>query len=92
MQPLRHDWRYIPNITSSAIVNAPPPDNLAYALQLFGHAGMTNKHTRNKMVRLFGDHGRRSKVRGRQGRLARSLAVQVAVLLRRCSGGWAAGR
>jgi hypothetical protein len=42
---------------------APPPDNLTKALQLFGHAGFTNKHTKNKMVKLFEDHSGKKKVR-----------------------------
>jgi hypothetical protein len=62
LRPLHHDWRYIANVTSSAIINAPPPDNLAKALQLFGHAGFTNKHTKNKMVKVFRDHWGRKKV------------------------------
>ena len=63
-----HDPRYMVNVTSSAIINASPPDNLAKALQLFGHAGFTNKHTKNKMVKVFEDHRGRKQVGG-TGRL-----------------------
>ena len=50
---LAADHRFMPQIVSSAIANAPPPDGLLKALHLMGHAGHTNKHTRNKMCRLF---------------------------------------
>ncbi len=67
MAALEHDVRYMANVTTSAIINAPPPDGLAKALQAFGHAGMTNRHTKNKMVKIFQDHKDRSKVRRRAG-------------------------
>jgi hypothetical protein len=48
-----------PQIVSSAIANAPPPDGLVSALHLLGRAGFTNKQTRNKMCKLFDADGER---------------------------------
>ena len=48
----------MPQIVSSAIANAPPPDGLVSALHLLGRAGFTNAKTRNKMCKLFDLDGR----------------------------------
>lgn len=61
------DYRYMEQIISSAITNAPPPDMAVRVQQWFGRAGFTNKRTRNKMVRLFKDHHSRKKLLNRQG-------------------------
>ncbi|GBF95465.1 hypothetical protein Rsub_07815 [Raphidocelis subcapitata] len=55
---LGRDFRFMPQIVSSAIANAPPPDGLVSALHLLGRAGFTNKVTRNKMCKLFDADGK----------------------------------
>ncbi|KAI8466328.1 MAG: hypothetical protein J3K34DRAFT_485023 [Monoraphidium minutum] len=55
---LKRDFRFMPQIVSSAIANAPPPDGLVGALHLLGRAGFTNKNTRNKMCKLFDADGK----------------------------------
>ncbi|KIY98521.1 hypothetical protein MNEG_9441 [Monoraphidium neglectum] len=55
---LARDFRFMPQIVSSAIANPPPPDGLVGVLHLLGRAGFTNKYTRNKMCKLFDAEGK----------------------------------
>ncbi|KAG2502194.1 hypothetical protein HYH03_000681 [Edaphochlamys debaryana] len=62
LRPPRNDWRFMVQIISSAIVNAPPPTGLVKVLQWSGRAGLTNRRTRNHLLRTFRDHPGRSKL------------------------------
>ncbi len=63
-----HDPRYMVNVTSSAIINAPPPDGLAQTMNvnLVG-TGAIDSETKYAMLEVFDDHDNRRKV-CRQGR------------------------
>lgn len=50
---LRNDYRFMPQITSSAAWNNPPPDALVKLLHVTNKASKVCHHTREKMVRLF---------------------------------------
>ncbi|KAK3336039.1 hypothetical protein B0T19DRAFT_26561 [Cercophora scortea] len=50
------DYRYMPNVISSAIVNAPPPDLLADVLNKRNKVHHFNKETDEDMIPIFG-HG-----------------------------------
>ncbi|GFR42308.1 hypothetical protein Agub_g3210, partial [Astrephomene gubernaculifera] len=61
-RPPLHDWRYMQQVISSAIVNAPPPTPLVRLLQWSGRAGLTNRRTRNHLDRTFADRPGRRKL------------------------------
>lgn len=54
---LRHDHRFMPQIVSSAIVNAPPPQTFMNLLHKTNRSDLVVKpQTREKMVRIFKGH------------------------------------
>ncbi|KAG2499651.1 hypothetical protein HYH03_002589 [Edaphochlamys debaryana] len=52
----KHDFRYMVQIVSSAIVNAPPPKGLMRLLDLFTKGGKINMTTKHNMFRIIGAH------------------------------------
>ncbi|GIL81800.1 hypothetical protein Vretifemale_10798 [Volvox reticuliferus] len=48
---LRHDFRYMPQVISSAISNPPPPGGLITMLDFCSHGGRINRATRHTMTR-----------------------------------------
>ncbi|KXZ50228.1 hypothetical protein GPECTOR_17g865 [Gonium pectorale] len=50
---LRYDFRYMPQIISSAIANPPPPTGLLKVLEAFSASGKVNKHTKHQMTRVI---------------------------------------
>ena len=50
---LRNDYRFMPQITSSAVWNCPPPSKLITLLHATNKAGKVTKTTREKMVKTF---------------------------------------
>ncbi|BDA46401.1 Uncharacterized protein YGR266W [Coccomyxa sp. Obi] len=53
MAHLRHDYRFMPQVVSSAIWNCPPPGVLLTLLQRTNKASKINHNTQEKMVRDF---------------------------------------
>ncbi|KAG2425950.1 hypothetical protein HXX76_013323 [Chlamydomonas incerta] len=52
-QGLLHDYRYMPQIVSSAIANPPPPSGLMKVLEYFSRPGKINKYTSYRMDRII---------------------------------------
>lgn len=50
---LRNDHRFMPQITSSAVWNNPPPGKLITLLHATNKASKIGPHTREKMVKVF---------------------------------------
>ena len=53
MKYLRHDHRFMTQVVSSAIWNSPPPEGLVRLMHLTNRAGNVDRHTREKMLRMF---------------------------------------
>lgn len=53
MAHLRHDYRFMPQVVSSAIWNCPPPAVLLRLLERTNKASKLNHNTQEKMVRDF---------------------------------------
>ena len=53
MAHLTHDYRFMPQIVSSAIWNCPPPSKLVTLLEQTSRSSKVMRHTQEKMVRAF---------------------------------------
>ena len=56
MAHLMHDYRFMPQIVSSAIWNCPPPSKLVTLLEQTNRSSKVTRSTQEKMVRAFEVH------------------------------------
>lgn len=68
--PIEEDWRFMPNIISSAITNHPPPQAVANLLARRNKVHHLDRHTDETLLQLFDE----DPARGREGIEAKSAS------------------